>query len=100
MRKKIYDKLTPVYEEIWNSIKTIFNVNSLSEFRTRVGSHYQEDSDTPFGLLIAGRCPNGWDENSSDREHLFPKNDSALIDVSRRIASQFYEGDLPEDHLV
>lgn len=100
MRKKIYDKLTPVYEEIWNSIKTNFNVNSLSEFRTRVGSHYQEDSDTPFGLLIAGRCPNGWDENSADREHLFPKNDSALIDVSRRIASQFYEGDLPEEHLV
>lgn len=100
MRKQLYDMLTPVYEEMWDSIKPNFDVNSLSEFRTRMGSHYKEESDTPFGLLIAGRCPNGWDENSADREHLFPKIDSALIDVSRRIASHFYEGDLPEEHLV
>lgn len=101
MREHLFDKLTPVYEEMWDSVeKNGFDVNSLSEFRTRVGSHYQKESDSPFGLLIAGRCPNGWDENSADQEHLFPKNNSALINVSRRIASHFYAGDVPEEHLA
>ena len=63
MKEHLFDKLTPVYEEMWDSVeKNGFDVNSLSEFRTRVGSHYQKESDSPFGLLIAGRCPNGWDE--------------------------------------
>ncbi|MGN0195010.1 MAG: hypothetical protein ACI4AE_00965 [Candidatus Cryptobacteroides sp.] len=101
MRKQIFDKLSPVYKEMWDSVeKNGYDVNSLSEFRTRVGSHYQKDSDSPFGLLIAGRCPNGWDENSADSEHLFPENDSPLIDVSRRIASHFYAGDAPEEHMA
>ena len=92
MRKKIYDKLTPVYEEIWNSIKENYDVNSLSEFRTRVGHHYKDENDSPFGLLIAGRCPNGWDEDSADQNHIFPQNNSPLIDVSKRIALHFILG--------
>ena len=100
MRNKLNEKLIPVYKEIWDSVKKNFDVNSLSEFRTRVGSHYQEESDTPFGLLIAGRCPNGWDENSANSGHLFTQNYSPLIDVSKRIALHFYGGDVPEEHLV
>ena len=52
MKEHLFDKLTPVYEEMWDSVeKNGFDVNSLSEFRTRVGSHYQKESDSPFGTL-------------------------------------------------
>lgn len=95
------ENMNSVYEEMWNSIqKRRFDINSLSEFRTRVGCYYQDENDSPFGLLIAGRCPNGWDEDSVDQNHIFPQNNSPLIDVSKRIARHFYPGDTPEEHLV
>lgn len=99
--KKTFENMNSVYEEMWNSIqKRRFDINSLSEFRTRVGCHYQDENDSPFGLLIAGRCPNGWDEDSADQNHIFPQNNSPLIDVSKRIARHFYPGETPEEHLV
>ena len=99
--KKTLENMNSVYEEIWHSIQEReFDINSLSEFRTRVGRHYKDEKDSPFGLLIAGRCPNGWDEDSADQNHIFPQNNSPLIDVSKRIARHFYPGENPEEHLV
>ena len=99
--KTTLENMNSVYKEMWNSIqKRRFDINSLSEFRTRIGSHYKDENDSPFGLLIAGRCPNGWDENAADPNHIFPQNNSPLINVSKRIACHFYRGENPEEHLV